>query len=56
MNLKDSKKLIALILIAIGIAIVLFVLRINEDDWICKNGTWVKHGNPTATMPSTPCK
>jgi hypothetical protein len=30
-------------------------LRSPEDIWICKNGTWVKHGNPTETVPTTGC-
>lgn len=50
------KKLVLLALVAIAIGILLIFLRVNEDDWICKNGAWVKHGNPTATMPPTPCK
>lgn len=28
----------------------------NEDLWICDNGTWVKHGNPTEPMPAVPCE
>ncbi len=27
----------------------------GEDDWICRQGTWQKHGQPTAPMPQTPC-
>lgn len=27
----------------------------GEDDWICKEGMWVKHGVPSAPMPQTPC-
>lgn len=26
-----------------------------EDDWICSGGMWVKHGVPSAPMPTTPC-
>ena len=26
-----------------------------EDDWICSGGMWVKHGTPSASMPTTPC-
>lgn len=39
-------------------AIVWFGIRFfsgNEDTWICQNGEWVKHGNPSASMPETPC-
>lgn len=27
----------------------------NEDSWICQNGDWVKHGNPSNSKPTTPC-
>jgi hypothetical protein len=27
----------------------------GEDDWICQNGAWVKHGMPRAPAPTTPC-
>ncbi len=28
----------------------------GEDDWICDQGQWVKHGQPSAPMPSGSCK
>jgi len=28
----------------------------GEDNWICQNGEWVKHGNPSAPKPTIPCK
>lgn len=27
----------------------------GEDDWICSGSGWVKHGNPTAAMPTSGC-
>ncbi|MEI6843516.1 MAG: hypothetical protein WCK48_03380 [bacterium] len=27
-----------------------------EDSWICKDGQWQKHGNPTAEMPKEVCE
>lgn len=27
-----------------------------EDDWICQDGQWVKHGQPEIPMPTTPCE
>lgn len=27
----------------------------GEDNWICSNGAWVKHGQPDAAQPSEPC-
>jgi hypothetical protein len=51
----NKKKVITYLLIVAAIGILLVFLRMNEDDWVCKNGLWVKHGNPTATMPTYPC-
>lgn len=27
----------------------------GEDSWICSNGQWIKHGNPSAPMPTSGC-
>lgn len=27
----------------------------GEDDWICDNGQWVKHGQPSAPQPTETC-
>lgn len=47
-----------IVVVAIGLG-GLFVARFlfggNEDDWICVNNEWVKHGNPIASMPLTGC-
>ncbi|MDD4412737.1 MAG: DUF2178 domain-containing protein [Patescibacteria group bacterium] len=48
--------------IAIGaVLIVLFMLvslRVlsGEDNWICQNGQWVKHGQPDFPAPTAPCR
>jgi uncharacterized membrane protein len=45
---------------AIALFLVLFLAGARffsgEDDWICRDGQWVKHGQPAAPMPTTPCK
>jgi len=47
--------------LAVVIAICLVALAVvrfssgSEDDWICENGQWIKHGHPSAPMPSVPC-
>ena len=28
----------------------------NEDDWICDNGMWIKHGAPSLEKPPEPCE
>lgn len=45
--------IVAIILIGTGILTVRFFS--GEDNWICKNGEWVKHGNPNANKPTTGC-
>ncbi|MFZ5391897.1 MAG: DUF2178 domain-containing protein [Patescibacteria group bacterium] len=38
--------------------IIVFGLRLlsGEDDWICQNGQWVKHGQPDWPAPTIDCK
>ena len=50
------------ILIILGIFLVIVlgtivILRIftPEDTWLCQNGSWVRHGNPSASMPTSIC-
>jgi len=54
--------LFLVILIFIGIIITIvsdtfFNTRFwsGEDTWICQNGEWVKHGQPSAPMPKALC-
>lgn len=52
------KKATLTILVIIGMAAVIVLslkLLSNEDDWICVNGQWVKHGNPRAPMLTGGC-
>lgn len=41
----------------LGVVVTLLVLRLltPEDTWLCVNGEWVKHGNPSADHPATGC-
>ncbi|NMC35476.1 hypothetical protein GYA49_00355 [Candidatus Beckwithbacteria bacterium] len=54
------KKIVIVILVIavliITIAFLRFALGGNEDTWLCQNGQWVKHGNPSSLMPSQPCE
>ena len=38
--------------------LTIITLRVfsGEDDWMCQNGEWVKHGNPSFPAPITECK
>lgn len=44
------------LLLIVGIVVVLrFFVGGPEDNWICQGGSWVKHGNPSAPMPTGSC-
>jgi len=47
----------ALVAIALVIAGTFFLVkkRASEDVWLCRNGIWEKHGNPSSPMPMKPC-
>ena len=54
-----TKKKVYLVLIAALIVLVaLFGVRVfsGEDNWVCKDGQWQKHGNPSFPAPSVECK
>jgi hypothetical protein len=51
-------KNLIIIVITIGSLIIVvlgFKLMSAEDDWLCQNGQWVKHGNPSSPMPEAGC-
>lgn len=53
-----SKTLLSVIVIIIVIPVVILGIRFlsgPEDTWVCQDGQWVKHGNPSAEMPIDPC-
>ena len=45
--------IVLILIIAVG-ALAIF-LRGDEDTWLCQNGQWIKHGNPSALMPTSAC-
>lgn len=48
------KRIIVVLLIVLA---VFFGFRIltPEDTWICKEGEWIKHGQPKTAMPMAEC-
>jgi hypothetical protein len=48
-------------IIIVSIIILAFVIITGlrfmslEDSWICQNGQWIKHGNPSAPVPAAGC-
>jgi len=47
--------LAAIILMGILLGIR-FIFGGDEDTWICQNGAWVKHGQPSAAVPTERCE
>lgn len=59
-DIKHMKKFLTplLLVVAIGLSAIFigrFIFGGDEDDWICVNNQWVKHGNPSKPMPQTGC-
>jgi uncharacterized membrane protein len=54
----DAKKIYLAVAVAIILGIAAIGLRLfsGEDGWICKNGQWIKHGQPSYPAPQTECK
>ena len=53
---KLIKSFIGVFILIILIWLVLrFVVGGPEDAWICENGQWVKHGNPSFPAPASGC-
>jgi len=50
------KKSFQIVLIFIILIFLIFLIRGSEDTWICKNGEWIKHGNPSESKPETLCE
>lgn len=40
------------------LALAVFGVRLfsGEDDWLCKDGQWIKHGQPSRPAPTEPCR
>lgn len=56
----DKKRIVIFVLVAVILVGALIFLRIvlggDEDTWLCDNGQWVEHGNPSSPMPTYECK
>src|SRR3990167_8204083 len=54
---KSLYIIIAVIILALAVvAFLRFIVGGDEDTWICSNGQWVKHGNPSVAKPTTGCR
>lgn len=50
-----KKGLVFLLIFLIAWLFIRFVMGGPEDDWICVEGQWVKHGSPLAPIPEVGC-
>lgn len=54
----NNKKL-AIIGIAVFVVVLIIIAALRlvtpEDNWLCVNGEWVKHGQPSSPPPATGC-
>ncbi len=59
-KIKFTKSKIGFIvfMIVLSLFTAVFTVRFfsGEDDWICQNGQWVKHGSPNFEAPKSVCK
>lgn len=53
--MKNKLQVIGVILIIIFIVVFGIRFLSGEDNWVCENGQWIKHGNPSSLMPTTGC-
>ena len=55
MNFMRNKKTKIIILVLLIIFVVLLFVRFigPEDTWLCQNGEWIKHGNPSSVRPES---
>lgn len=55
---SKHKTVYAILGAIIVVLLLVFGIRLlsGEDNWLCKNGAWVKHGQPSFPAPQTECK
>jgi|GEM_PF-2301925 len=51
---KKKKIILGLIILLLAILGIVRLLS-GEDNWVCQNDQWVKHGRPSAPKPLTGC-
>ncbi|MFA6005194.1 MAG: hypothetical protein WC775_01785 [Patescibacteria group bacterium] len=57
--MAQDNVIVSVVSIGAILVFILFALRFlfggSEDSWICANGEWLRHGNPTISKPVEPC-
>jgi hypothetical protein len=51
---------IPIVLVGVLVSLIIFIISVRiftpEDTWLCKDGLWVKHGQPSAPQPTLECR
>ncbi|MBN2087334.1 DUF2178 domain-containing protein [Candidatus Peregrinibacteria bacterium] len=59
-KVKFTRKTLIYWIVAFVVAFFLTIMTLRvfsgEDSWMCQNGQWVKHGQPSFPAPITECK
>lgn len=56
--MTTNKVLFSGLLAVVALACLVLAIRFiggDEDTWLCQDGQWVRHGNPSAPIPAEPC-
>jgi hypothetical protein len=54
--MKKTLTIFLAILVVLALMVVGIRVFTPEDTWICENGSWQKHGNPSVEIPQGVCK
>jgi hypothetical protein len=54
--MKKKYLVIIIVIVAIGVFFALARILTGEDAWLCVNGVWQKHGQPSSPMPTSGCE
>lgn len=57
-SLGDKKLIYTIVVLIVFLIMFVFTMRVisGEDAWICQNGEWIKHGQPSYPAPTAECK
>lgn len=47
--------IILAIIVVLALGTIAYLKFSTEDSWLCQNGQWIRHGNPSDSMPTTGC-
>jgi hypothetical protein len=53
--MKKNKWFSIVILIFVVVILFSYLKFKKEDSWVCRNGVWLKHGNPSEPIPTAKC-